>query len=903
MFALVTPALAQDLHATGQHQSAEPESDMIVVTAGKPEGSVTGDIQPELTLSSRDIRSYGVSSISELLAELAPQTTSGQGRGESPVVLLNGKRISSFAEISDIPTEAIQRTEILPEEVALKYGYRPNQKVVNIVLRKRFRAFTGEAEITVPTEGGQQIPGAQATYLRIGNFGRLNLSAKYEHRSELLESERDLVQQAPRNPYDILGNIASATPDPAQGVKSEIDPALSALLGRPATVIGVPVSARLAAPALADFASGAVNISDTGPYRTLLPKTDSATLNAVLARTIFKDVSASFNGSLSYNQNSNRRGLAQARIGLPAGSPYSPFANDTVLYRYLGELGALDQDSRDVAYHAGTTLNGSIQKWQWSLTGSFDHSVSRNLTDRGYDLSGLQARIDALDPLTNPYAPLGADDVSGVLRDRARTISNVFATDLVFSGALLDLPAGPLSSSFKMGGSSTGLDARSIRSGLTSSADLSRDQISGQVSLDIPLTSVKNNVLAGIGDLSANFNVAYDRLSDLNGLRAVGGGVNWTPIKPIKLILSYNKDEGAPTVQQLGNPLVTTTGIRVFDYVRGETVDITRISGGNPALSADNRSVFKAGLTLKPIASENLTFTADYTNNRVRNPVAVFPTGTAAIEAAFPDRFVRDADGRLISIDSRPINFARQDQEELRWGINFSKQLWTPSRPSEASGSGSQDVNLRALLPSDQSGASTDAGRNAPNASRTRGASSNTGGRGGSGFGGSGRGGGGRGTRLQLAIYHSIHLKEDVLVYRGGPVLDLLNGDAIGSAGGQPRHQIQAQAGLTHNGLGARLNANWQSTTDVTGGATGNLHFSDLATVNLRLFANLGQQQPLVGKWGFLRGASLTFSVTNLFDSRLQVRDAQGITPVRYQPAYLDSLGRSVRLGFRKIFF
>jgi hypothetical protein len=108
---------------------------------------------------------------------------------------------------------------------------------------------------------------------------------------------------------------------------------------------------------------------------------------------------------------------------------------------------------------------------------------------------------------------------------------------------------------------------------------------------------------------------------------------------------------------------------------------------------------------------------------------------------------------------------------------------------------------------------------------------------------------------------------------------------------------------LTHNGLGARFNANWQSATDVTGGATGNLHFSDLATVNLRLFANLGQQQPLVGKWGFLRGASLTFSVTNLFDSRLQVRDVQGITPVRYQPAYLDSLGRSVRLGFRKIFF
>jgi len=210
------------------------------------------------------------------------------------------------------------------------------------------------------------------------------------------------------------------------------------------------------------------------------------------------------------------------------------------------------------------------------------------------------------------------------------------------------------------------------------------------------------------------------------------------------------------------------------------------------------------------------------------------------------------------------------------------------------------------MLPSGQSGAATDPGRNASNAMRapgTTGASSNTGGRGASGFGGSGRGGGGRGTRLQLAFYHTTHLKEDVLVYSGGPVLDLLNGDAVGSAGGQPRHQMQAQAGLTHNGLGARLNASWQSATDVTGGATGNLHFSDLATVNLRLFANLGQQQALVSKWGFMRGASLTFSVTNLFDSRLAVHDAAGITPVRYQPAYLDSLGRSVRLSFRKLFF
>lgn len=898
---LAAQAGAQSQNATPAHDPAFPEDDMIIVTAGKPEGSVVGDIQPELTLTPGDIRSYGVSSIADLIAELSPQTASGQGRGESPVVLLNGKRVSSFAEIRDIPTEAIQRAEVLPEEVALKYGYRPNQKVVNIVLRKRFRAFTGELEAAAPTAGGQVSPEVDTSYLRIGDFGRLNISAKYEHSSLLLESERDLIQQPSRRPYDLLGNITSAT-------SGEIDPALSALLGRPATVIGVPASAATTAPTLANFASGTVNSSDIGQYRSLLPKTDAATLNAVLARTLFDNVSASFNGTLTWNESSDRQGLAQAQIGLPAASPYSPFAGDTVLYRYLDGFGSLAQKSRDITGHLGMALNGSLKGWQWSLTSGYDHSVSRTFSDRGYDLTDFQARIDALDPLTNPYGALAASDLTGQLRDRARSVSDIFAADLVMSGTMIELPAGAVTSTFKMGGASADFASRSTTSGFFTSADLSRDTISGQASFDVPLTSAKNNVLAAIGDLSANFNVSYDRLSDLSALKAYGAGLTWTPIKPIRLIVSYNKDEGAPTVQQLGNPIVTTSGVRVFDYILGETVDVSRISGGNPNLAADDRRVVKAGLTLKPFPKENITFTADYTNSRVRNPIASFPTGTAAIEAAFPDRFIRDADNRLIGTDTRPINFARQDQEELRWGVNFSKQLWTPPRPTPGARQGEQDVNLREMLPSGQSNAPSDALRRNPNDAAGAGASGGGAGagsgRGGPPGGGFGRGaGGGRGTRLQLALYHTVHLNEELLVYQGGPVLDLLKGDAIGASGGQPRHEVQAQAGLTHNGFGARLSGNWQSGTDVTGGSSGTLRFSDLATLNLRLFANLGQQQALVGKIPFFRGSRVTLSVTNLFNSRLTVRDGTGATPVRYQPAYLDPLGRSIRISFRKLFF
>src|SRR3982751_612223 len=131
------------------------DEDAIVITGAKPPGSVIGDIPPENTLDARDVRATGATSITELLDALAPQIGSARGRGgERPVLLLNGQRISSFREMRDIPTEAIQRVEILPEEVALKYGYRADQRVVNIVLRQRFRSTTATLSGAAATEGG-----------------------------------------------------------------------------------------------------------------------------------------------------------------------------------------------------------------------------------------------------------------------------------------------------------------------------------------------------------------------------------------------------------------------------------------------------------------------------------------------------------------------------------------------------------------------------------------------------------------------------------------------------------------------------------------------------------------------------------------------------------------------------
>jgi hypothetical protein len=819
------PLAAQDaapVEAAPDEEELEAEDDEIVVTGRRiAAGSVIGDIAPEVQLDARDIRALGAGSLSELLDALAPQTRSGRGRGEGrPVVLLNGRRISGFSETRDIPPEAIVRVDILPEEVALKYGYRADQRVVNFVLRPRFKAITAEVEAGMATAGGRGSYEADFTYLRIGKAGRLNFDAEYERQGALFESERDLIQD----------------PEEPEG---------------------------------------------SGDFRTLLAASDRLALNATHSRTVLGKVAATLNGRFEATGSSSALGLPSATLLVPAGNLYSPGSANTQLQTYFGDLGAIGSTASGQAAHLGLALNGDAAPWRWSLTANYDRDRNVRTTDGRPDLAAAQALLDAGDPAFDPFAPIAPELVAIGPRDRSVTVAGTGNVEFVANGPIVNLPAGPLSASLKVGAETLSFEGRSTNGGIERERAFSRERGSGQASLDIPIASRKRNVLTALGDLSANINVAADRLSDFGTLRTLGAGVNWSPVEEVELIASITDEDGAPSVQQLGDPALTIPGFRVFDLVRGETVDVVRIDGGNPNLRADNRRVMKLGLNVKPWEERDLSLTANYTSSRILDPIASFPTATPEFEAAFPDRFTRDAGGRLIRIDSRPVNFARTDRDEFRWGINFSKPIGK-ARTARAGREGP---------PVDQ------AARAARRAGR--------------GF--SGRGFGGRGGpegRLQLALYHNIALQDSILIRPGVPELDLLGGSAVGSGGGRPRHELDFQAGLFKDGFGARLNGRWRSGTEVTGGTgtemgggSGDLSFSSLATVNLRLFADLGRQRKLVEKAPWLRGTRLSLAVDNLIDSALRVRDASGATPLGYQSAYLDPLGRSVRIELRKLFF
>ncbi|WP_292050804.1 MULTISPECIES: hypothetical protein [unclassified Brevundimonas] len=159
-------------------------------------------------------------------------------------------------------------------------------------------------------------------------------------------------------------------------------------------------------------------------------------------------------------------------------------------------------------------------------------------------------------------------------------------------------------------------------------------------------------------------------------------------------------------------------------------------------------------------------------------------------------------------------------------------------------------------------------------------------------------------SRLFISFYHTWRLKDELRLQDGGTTLDLLDGSGLSFRGGSRRHKLELQAGAFRRGLGARVSAVWQSGSETNGFGSPDdaLDFSDLTSLNLSLFANLAEQFRGTGAADLLKGARATLKIDNLLNSRIELRDGAGRTPLNYQSAYFDPLGRTVTFEIRKIF-
>ncbi len=926
------PAYAQDSASAppqeGEGPDAPPAPDddinTIVVLGARLVDQVDAPQPPILVLDSEDIAAYGAGSIEELLQAIGPQVNSSRGRGGDgrPVILVNGVRISSFRELRSYPPEAIERTEVFSEEVAQRYGYSPDQRVVNFILKDNFTSQEIELEYGQPFDGGFSQQEVEGTYLRIDGPSRLNLNVEWDNTSTLTEAERGIIQ------VDDDEQRLASDPDPARFRSLVADSA------------GVEATA-----------NWTTKLGDAG---------QSLSLNATYER----------------EDSLRLQGLDTVLLTDDEGNS---------LLRTFNEGDPLTVDSRNENYSFGSTLNLGVGDWEvtGTLDGTYVDAITQTgkrietgqliedaalgllpidgqlgpLVDAGFEESLLDTyTFNALATARgNPlYLPSG--DVSVTLRsgygwnriESSDTRSLAGETQLtrgrVFGGANVSIPITSRDEDFlgAVGNLTLNLNAGvdhlsdfgtlqdwtvGLTWGITDTLTFTANHINREVAPslsqlgspaiatpNVPVFDITNNetVLATVinggnpnlpaqdqsdwsfgvnwelpflerSSVSINY---YDNHSDdvTNGLPTL------TPEIEAAFPDRVTRDQVTGRLLQLDDRFVTFAerdqrrlqfGLNLSGNVGGGDEDGERRGGGGPPSGRPAGGAMGGasgdGAGGAPSAERFAQMRATFCEREPAELVDLFNRALAAQAAG---------EEPPVGPDGEPINIPPQMLQRLA-GENgqVDPERFAAVRERVCSSDGP---------PQGQAGDGNRGGGN----------------RGGGRRGGGGRFGGGGGDdgppqgRWFFNLDYTLELENTVLIAEGLPRLDLLDGDAL-SGGGDARHNVRARGGIFYDGYGMIAFANYTGSSRLEGsgldGST-DLNFGDYVTFGLRAFADLGQREKLVESVPFLEGTRVGLSLDNIFDARQRVTDSNGAVPLRYQPFLVDPRGRSFEIELRKMF-
>jgi len=243
---------AASAQSTSAATATRPVEILPETVVAAPRGETTGGTAPILELSPAELDSYGVDTLSDLVDALKPMTRSSRS-DQQPVVLING-HLAGQVEFQNIPREAIERVQVLPETVALQYGFSENQRVLNFILRAHYRAIPTRLSASGATEGGTGSLEADTSIVRLEDEARSTLWASYKENSWLRASERDIdvpdSADLTLQPAKTDANIAGTVSRSILGISSSLEASLDITSAK--SLQGVAdVPSAMAAPVIA----------------------------------------------------------------------------------------------------------------------------------------------------------------------------------------------------------------------------------------------------------------------------------------------------------------------------------------------------------------------------------------------------------------------------------------------------------------------------------------------------------------------------------------------------------------------------------------------------------------------------------------------------------------------------
>jgi iron complex outermembrane recepter protein len=655
---------ASDVLVVRPIQTAEAmevtEVEEIVVTGTLIRGAGDGP-SPVTTVTRADVDRLGYGGVAQALQAL-PQNFGGTGnegalqngadtsasngsfasgvnlRGlgsDATLVLVNGRRMAGsgaradFADISTIPTAAIERIDVLLDGASALYGSDAVGGVVNIILRRDFDGGETRLRAGSTTDGPSGEWNFAQSLGRRWSTGGGFLSYEYQDREALPASARDRAGDADlrrfggsdrRSIYANPGNIVT----------------FDAARGGYVPLFAIPEGQDGTALRPSDFRADRVNLENTRAGMNVLGRQTRHSVFAAGHQSFGERLTLSGDLRLGWRDWETVGTPAPALITVDTRNPFfvSPTGatSHQIAYNFGEDIGRArifgETENAGVSLGAELKLFGDWRAdgylaWAREKTeGGFSNQVNTTFLNEALGRTAdnpATAYSAARDGFFNPFGD-GSNTPRAVLDfisqggSLSLNESEVTTANLQIDGTLMTLPGGPLRLA-------AGVSARreiqrdggfSFTSGLTpspyASREFTRDVAAAFLEARVPLFGPDNH-RPGFERLELSLAGRVEDYDDVGSSANPKLGVLWDPTENWRVRASWGTSFRAPALVELNDRPANSPSL--LPRGSGQTLTMLRY-GGNPDLEPEEAESWTAGVEFRPRDVPGLRLAANW---------------------------------------------------------------------------------------------------------------------------------------------------------------------------------------------------------------------------------------------------------------------------------------------------
>lgn len=689
VFVLIDPSSRAD--------ASEPEAtvlDEVVVTGSLLRGVIDGP-SPVVVVSRDQIDRDGHATVAQALAAL-PQNFGGtaneaaignggdrtgtnanyangvnlRGLGsDATLVLVNGRRIAGtgskgdFADISSIPTAAVERIDVLLDGASALYGADAVGGVINIVLRDDYDGAETRARYGTAADGAFSDTLFAQTLGRRWTSGSIVGVYEYHDRDALPAADRRRAGDADlrwlggsdrRQNYSNPGNIMV------------IDPASGSYV----SAYAIPPGQNGTGLQPGDFLAGQTNLSNHRVGLNVLPRQTRHVAYLAARQDLGARLTVSGDARWAQRDYETSSSPITALLTVNRNNPFfvSPTgaSSHAIAYSFAGQVPNPIQ--RGDVETLSTTIGADLDLSQsWRLSSYLAYGAE----EPGFEVEGslqstyLREALGSLadnpatlysasrDGFINPFGagmfnPQAALDFISSGWTRLWSESRITTANMMLDGDLVELPGGPLKlaigAAFRRENFDRKVDA--FTSGIAPTLGAlnasERDVAAFYAEARIPFFGAAN-ARPGFDRLELSLAARFEDYGDVGQTTSPKVGLVWEPIAGARLRANYGRSFRAPALREVNDAATASPSI----LPRGSQQILTMILyGGNPALEPETADTWTIGGDFRPPSIEGLrisvnAFQTDF-ENRIGQP-ALENVFTALTDGALSP-FVREID-------------------------------------------------------------------------------------------------------------------------------------------------------------------------------------------------------------------------------------------------------------------